>query len=60
EKIKDIGTSLNFNLLVMVGGKERTLKEFETLLNYSGLSIERIIQKDSLISLLICKKDGEK
>jgi len=52
----DVGTTLNFNLLVCTGGKERTLKEFHRLLNKSGFEISQIKQGKSSISLLIAKK----
>jgi len=35
----DLGISLNFSLLVIVGGKERTLNEFKTLLAKSELKL---------------------
>jgi len=55
----DIGTSLNFNLLVMVGGRERTLKEFKRILNASGLKINKILTCRSIISMIIAEKTKE-
>jgi hypothetical protein len=54
----DIGVTLNFNLLVMVGGKERTAKEFELLLNETGFYMDKIISGDGIISMVICSKIG--
>jgi len=52
----DVGISLNFNLLVCTGGKERTLKEFQGLLKKANLEISQIKQEKSSISLIIVKK----
>ncbi len=52
----DIGISLNFNLLVNVGGKERTLAEFEQILKQTGFKIIEIKHVNGPISLLIAKK----
>ena len=52
----DVGTTLNFNLLVCTGGKERSKKEFQGLLNKTGFEISQIKQGKSNISLLIAKK----
>ena len=53
---KDIGLTLNFNLLVCLGGKERTLKEFQDLLKKANFKISKIKQGKSIISLLVVKK----
>ncbi len=55
----DIGITLNFNLLVCVGGKERTLKEFQTLLEKANFKICQIKQGNSIISLIIAKKNPD-
>jgi len=52
----DVGITLNFNLLVCTGGKERTLKEFQGLLNKVNFEISQIKQGKSNISLIIAKK----
>jgi ubiquinone/menaquinone biosynthesis C-methylase UbiE len=52
----DIGITLNFNLLVCVGGKERTLKELRVLLEKSNFKISQILQGKSIMSLIIAKK----
>lgn len=52
----DVGVTLNFNLLVCVGGKERTLKEFHSLLEKANFKISQIKRGKSIISLIIAKK----
>lgn len=52
----DIGVTLNFNLLVCVGGKERTQAEFNTLLKKGNFKITRIRQGDGIISLIEAQK----
>ena len=52
----DVGITLNFNLLVCTGGKERTLKELQGLLNKVNFEISQIKQGKSNISLIIAKK----
>jgi len=52
----DVGITLNFNLLVCTGGKERTLKEFQGLLNKVNFEISQIKQGKSNISLIIARK----
>ena len=52
----DVGITLNFNLLVCTGGKERTLKEFQNLLNKVNFEISQIKQGKSNISLIIARK----
>ncbi len=51
----DIGTTLNFNLLVTVGGKERTIKEFETILGRAGLSILDV-KEGNVVSIIVAEK----
>ena len=53
---EDIGTSLDFNLLTMVGGKERTKMEFDALLTKSGFEITYISTYSGIISLIISEK----
>ncbi|MBA7575074.1 Phenazine-1-carboxylate N-methyltransferase [subsurface metagenome] len=52
----DVGITLNFNLLVCTGGKERTLKELQELLNKVNFEISQIKQGKSNISLIIAMK----
>ncbi|MFW9882392.1 MAG: methyltransferase [Candidatus Thorarchaeota archaeon] len=52
----DIGVTLNFNLLVNVGGKERTFQEFNNLLQNSGFIIKSTIKNKGIISLIIAEK----
>ncbi len=52
----DLGVSLNFDLLVMLGGRERTLGEFDELLKGAGFSIMRVVKGD-IISLIIAVKE---
>ena len=55
----DMGITLNFNLLAMAGGKERTLNEFKSILFASGFKIIDFIKGDEIISMLIVEKvDG--
>lgn len=56
---KDLGKTLNFNLLVVVGGKERTREEFESILRNSGFIISEIMKGHSIISLIVCEKMAE-
>ncbi|MEE9378376.1 MAG: methyltransferase [Candidatus Lokiarchaeia archaeon] len=53
---KDIGITLDFNLLVCVGGKERTLEEFKYILNETGFKIETIKKEKGTISIIIANK----
>ncbi len=52
----DIGVTLNFNLLVNVGGKERNLLEFENLLQKVGFKIISLKSCKGIISLIIAEK----
>ena len=52
----DVGIRLNFNLLVCVGGKERTLKEFQKLLQNVNLQINEVKTGSGIISLIIAQK----
>ena len=52
----DMGVRLNFNLLVIVGGRERKQYEFKELLCKSGFELKKIEKGGSIISLLIAKK----
>ncbi|MBA7641311.1 hypothetical protein ES703_48988 [subsurface metagenome] len=56
----DIGITLNFNLLVNVGGKERTYQEFENILREAGFKIKNIIRGKGIISMIIIGKSNEK
>ncbi len=52
----DVGITLNFNVLVCTGGKERTRKEFQNLLSKVNFEISQIKREKSNISLIIVKK----
>jgi C-methyltransferase len=52
---KNIGITLDFNLLVTLGGRERSLEDFEELLHDTGFKIRNIKSQKSLISILITK-----
>ncbi len=52
----DIGVTLNFNLLVNVGGKEKNILEFETLLQKVGFKIISLKNGKRVISLIIAQK----
>ena len=49
----DIGITLNFNLLVCAGGKERTMQEFQNLLKKVNLEIIEVKKTSGIISLII-------
>lgn len=53
----DIGTSLNFNLLAMLGGKERALKEFERIFEAAGFKITKVLTLRSIISMIVVEKE---
>lgn len=52
----DKGHTLSFHLLSFLGGYERTLSEYKTLLEIAGLKIEEVYSPDSLISIIKVKK----
>ncbi len=52
----DIGITLNFNLLVNVGGKERTHQEFMYLLKNTGFKINSIKRSKGIISMIIAEE----
>ena len=52
----DLGVTLNFNLLVNVGGKERTLKEFKNIFQTTGFKIKSVKSGMGIISLIIAEK----
>ena len=52
----DIGITLNFTLLVNVGGKERTHQEFSDLLRNTRFKINSIKRNDGIISMIIAEK----
>jgi len=51
----DIGISLSFNLLTMVGGRERRLAEFKKLLNDNGFNLTNV-KNIGIISLIEAEK----
>ncbi len=54
---KDLGVTLDFNLLVTCGGKERTFNELQSLLKKSGFEIKVTYQtKSSIISAIVCER----
>ncbi|GAG97980.1 unnamed protein product, partial [marine sediment metagenome] len=55
----DIGITLNFNLLVCVGGKERTLNEFKNILNKAGFIISDVKKDEGIISIIVAQKIKE-
>ncbi len=55
----DFGVTLNFDLLVTVGGRERTKKEFIKLIENTGFKMIEVISTDGIISALICEKVQE-
>ncbi len=57
----DCGVSLNFNLLVMVGGRERKLSEFLDLFSKAGFELVDIkrIGNDCSPSIMVLKKRGD-
>jgi len=46
------GKILDLEMLISPGGKERTAKEFETLLNNSGFRMTRIVPTHSPVSIV--------
>ncbi len=52
----DAGITLNFNLLVCVGGKERKLKDLNRLLKNAGFKILDVKNENGIISMIIAKK----
>lgn len=46
------GVSVSFHLLNLLGGRERNYKEFQELINKSGLKINKIYNNHNLISIL--------
>ena len=56
----DVAVTLNFNLLVCVGGKERTLTEFKALLEKANFRVSSIKHGKGIISLIVAKKKVNK
>jgi len=56
----DMGVRLNFNLLTMLGGRERSKREFQQIGIESGLKLDQIIQGESIISALVFVKGDAK
>lgn len=52
----DLGMTLAFDLLVTVGGKERTLAEFDALLASAGFKIVEVKRGEGILSAIIAKK----
>lgn len=55
----DYGLTLNFNLLVNSGGKERKLQDFKLLLEDSGFKIMEVLHGDSIISIISAEKTNK-
>lgn len=56
----DCGHSLNFNLLVMVGGRERKLSEFKKLFDATGFYIEDVLLSERCRpSVIVLKLRGD-
>lgn len=52
----DMGVRLNFNLLTMVGGRERKISEFEHLFKESNFTLKEVLEGETVISLIIAEK----
>lgn len=52
EDIVDKGVGISFHLLNLLGGRERTLSEFEALFQKSGLTIKDIYSDTATVSLM--------
>ena len=52
---KDLGVTLNLNMLCVTGGKERTLKEYESLLSHASFGIEKVVPVN-ILSVIIARK----
>jgi hypothetical protein len=48
---------MDLNMLVMLGGRERTAEEFQRLLGAAGFQLERVISTHSPFSVLIATRD---
>ena len=55
----DFGALLNLNLLVMTGGKERTLDEYKHLLEETGFEFTTIISTSSISTIIVAEKKTE-
>lgn len=54
--VPDAGKFMDLNMLVTLGGRERTAAEFETLLEAADLVLVRIIPTQSALNILECVK----
>jgi hypothetical protein len=54
--VADPGKFMDLNMLVALGGRERTTAEFEALLDAADLALSRIIPTRSPMSILECTK----
>ncbi len=52
DNVLDKGVTISFHLLNLLGGRERSLAEFEVLFQHSGLKIKDVYLKNSTISLM--------
>jgi len=55
EPTRDLGITLNLNMLCITGGKERTYREFEKLLRSNSFIIEKIVPLN-ILSVIIARK----
>jgi hypothetical protein len=49
-------TLMDMNMLVMLPGRERTLREYDTLLTEAGLRVERVLQTRSPFSIVEARR----
>jgi hypothetical protein len=49
-------TLMDMNMLVMLRGRERTLREYDTLLTEAGLRVERVLQTRSPFSIVEARR----
>jgi len=53
----DKGVSISFHLLNLLGGRERTLSEFQSIFSMVGLKIQKCYLKNEIISLIKVMKE---
>jgi hypothetical protein len=49
-------TLMDMNMLVMLPGRERTLREYDALLTSAGLRVERVLQTRSPFSIVEARR----
>jgi hypothetical protein len=50
---------LDLNMLVITGGRERTVGEYRQLVEHAGFTFGRVIPTDTLVSVIECRKPIE-